>query len=52
MTAPASKPPADPAPADPPAPPAGGLPLWLWMALLTVAIVALLVVVGRAAFAG
>jgi hypothetical protein len=45
-----AKPKEDPAlpPAPPPAP---GLPLWLWLALLTVAIAALMVVVGRRAFA-
>ena len=41
-----TKPPADPAERQRPA-----LPLWLWMALLTVAIVALLVFVGRNSFA-
>ena len=29
----------------------GALPLWLWMALLTAAIIALLVYVGRNSFA-
>ena len=31
--------------------PRGGLPLWLWMLLLTIAIVAMLIVVGRNSFA-